>query len=333
MKKVNMLVIAFALFFVSCSKNVLMNIDEDYQSSSHKILYHANMLSDSIMNLSFDISRTNSNESVFSESLAIDFKKKNFQSSVVAAISSKSNVKIPTIELYEMKTICKTIKSMIDREHHDTKQLEKTGKYIMLSYMREQLAKNIICSESGVKVRKMLLSRPMKIEVQKEELEQNQYSSPIYEGYERDLSSFALNSDIIVNVSALKTQIQYDLSKGGDVSIDAQVFKSALESTDMDMITLSELLSNIETYVNKEIPNPSPSWWPDGHTHGCCGNYNGPCYYWHPICYVHDKICKKCSPGWFCLSGCVPDIQEVEPSMPTHIDPNEPIFIFLEDAI
>lgn len=44
----------------------------------------------------------------------------------------------------------------------------------------------------------------------------------------------------------------------------------------------------------------------DGTDCGCCGNYQGQCYYAHPLCAVHDWLCESCSPELFCFSGCVP---------------------------
>ena len=45
--------------------------------------------------------------------------------------------------------------------------------------------------------------------------------------------------------------------------------------------------------------------WLQGTNCGCCGNYNGGCFYAHPICYIHDYLCQSCTPSWFCFSGCV----------------------------
>ena len=47
-------------------------------------------------------------------------------------------------------------------------------------------------------------------------------------------------------------------------------------------------------------------WGLKGSSHGCCGNYAGPCYYAHPICYVHDRLCRCCG-KWWCFGGCKPD--------------------------
>lgn len=50
-----------------------------------------------------------------------------------------------------------------------------------------------------------------------------------------------------------------------------------------------------------------------GSDYGCCGNYKFCCVLKHKLCYVHDKICKNCSPKWFCLPGCHPGAPLVIP--------------------
>jgi len=69
---------------------------------------------------------------------------------------------------------------------------------------------------------------------------------------------------------------------------------------------------DFELLIDNMITNASSGcgWWcllGCGSDHDCCGNYSGCCLYWHPACYVHDKMCKDCEPAWFCLPGCKPD--------------------------
>ena len=39
---------------------------------------------------------------------------------------------------------------------------------------------------------------------------------------------------------------------------------------------------------------------------GCCGSYDGPCWFSNILCYWHDRICICCFSWWFCFSGCRP---------------------------
>lgn len=137
---------------------------------------------------------------------------------------------------------------------------------------------------------------------------QEDFTNTVYEGFNREMSSFDLNEDIILNIADFKSFIQSDpqnsLAKGG------YVFSEILDSESGINLTLQELMIDIEQYKNNHPENIDPvsrSWWPRGSDYGCCGNYRGPCYYWHPVCYIHDKMCTDCTPRWFCFSGCVPD--------------------------
>lgn len=41
----------------------------------------------------------------------------------------------------------------------------------------------------------------------------------------------------------------------------------------------------------------------EGSNHGCCGNYEGCCWYSHDLCLAHDVACLCCD-SWWCLWGC-----------------------------
>lgn len=88
-------------------------------------------------------------------------------------------------------------------------------------------------------------------------------------------------------------------------------------------------LSLLKKSNNKKLSSKGWCLLGQGSSHGCCGNYKGYCYYWHEACYVHDKLCKTCTPRWFCFSGCVPDeiktVKEEDEKVP--FDFNEDIGI------
>ncbi len=132
-----------------------------------------------------------------------------------------------------------------------------------------------------------------------------------HEGFARQLTSFTLSEDVVINIHEIKQKIEedrvYAKNKG------ALFFNDALKRYEYSSITFYDFEQRILEYtINNpdEFEDPvSPAGlrWPRGSDHGCCGNYSGPCYYWHPICWAHDKLCTDCEPGWFCFSGCVPD--------------------------
>lgn len=147
--------------------------------------------------------------------------------------------------------------------------------------------------------------------MQKSETPNTYVSNTVYEGFNRELSSFALTEDLIISVSDIKSEIDKDVEYSKQKGF--LFVKEILNNIDESNISLYELEEKIVEYT---LNNPNdfegePSVlglrWPKGSDYGCCGNYSGPCYYWHTVCFAHDVMCSKCKPRWFCFSGCVPD--------------------------
>lgn len=51
-----------------------------------------------------------------------------------------------------------------------------------------------------------------------------------------------------------------------------------------------------------------------GSDHGCCGNYDGPCYFCSNFCLWHDRVCTQCE-HWHCGPACVPDSKLTSPTL------------------
>lgn len=148
----------------------------------------------------------------------------------------------------------------------------------------------------------------------------------VFEGTALGISPFILNEDIIVNKKALQDELAKDLLQMSSDDKGLYVFQEVLAGMNSSMFTLSDLLREMDDYRKRHPELKSASgWWPSGSSHGCCGNYSGPCLYWHPACYIHDKMCKDCKPTWFCFSGCQPDKAE--------IDIDDKPFILVEELI
>jgi hypothetical protein len=137
-------------------------------------------------------------------------------------------------------------------------------------------------------------------------------SNSIYEGFNRELSGFALKEDLIINVSDYINYINQDPQYAEQKGF---LFVLAIfNNLSTEYISIYELEEEIRVYTllhpeefyGEEDPDTLFKW-PNGSVHGCCGNYSGPCLYWGPLCYVHDKMCPDCEPRWFCLKGCKPD--------------------------
>lgn len=133
-------------------------------------------------------------------------------------------------------------------------------------------------------------------------------SNTVYEGFNRGFSSFSLSEDLIVNVDEFNNTINQNSLAAQQV--EAVFIKEVLSQVNTHNISIFELERNLISFTanNPDLfegdVSESGYRWPKGSDHGCCGNYDGDCMYFHPICYLHDKMCKNCTPRWFCLPGC-----------------------------
>lgn len=129
------------------------------------------------------------------------------------------------------------------------------------------------------------------------------------------MSSFILQENLKLNVKNFLSEINQNpelaIQEGG------YFYKEVLKNITTDEISITELIINLREYT-KNNPNEFDAFgWPKGSSHGCCGNYSEPCLHFHWACYVHDKLFTRCTPRWFCLSGCVPDKKlEAAPYLP-----------------
>ena len=135
-------------------------------------------------------------------------------------------------------------------------------------------------------------------------------TNTVYEGFKKGMSSFIFNEDLEINVQDFINRINEDpvFAKEKGFFFTKEIF----ENKSSPIIYYSELLDDIIKYTADnpekfEGPSYNGFKWPSGSTWGCCGNYSGPCYFYMPVCWVHDVICTNCRPRWFCFSGCVPD--------------------------
>lgn len=136
-------------------------------------------------------------------------------------------------------------------------------------------------------------------------------SNTVYEGFNRGFSSFSLSEDLIVNVDEFNNTINQNSLAAQQV--ESVFIKEVLNQVNSNNISIFELERNLVAYTvnNSDKFEGDVSAlgyrWPKGSDHGCCGNYDGDCVFFHPICYLHDKMCKNCTPRWFCLPGCKVD--------------------------
>ena len=293
----------------------------------HKVHYSASSV-DSTLNFELQISNKNGETEIVSELFSIDLKREKLNEIYSILKERADNKKYKDLSTEEAKNLCFTLQEMIKKKTTDMSLAkintqDVQGLYIGLSFLRRIVAQKVIISGSSrndrASLRKLMSVSPVDPNPNPNPGLQKQIAllsdQTVCEGYLRGQSPFVLNEDIIVNVQSFLNTISQDLAGGQNSDQGLYVFQEVLKNELNSSISYMELLVKIDSYrlqhpeLNEDNPGDinSYSWWPSGGTHGCCGNYNGPCWYWHPWCYVHDKICANCNPRWFCFDGCKPD--------------------------
>ncbi|MGN6495167.1 MAG: hypothetical protein ACTHLE_24480 [Agriterribacter sp.] len=340
MKK-HLIAIAFPLILIvsGCKKNEEKSIlidNHDFKTQNHNIHYAVSLNEDSVIKLNFIINNKE-NSKVFEETLEVDYKRSSFETNIASAL--KNNTQNRALNMGDLKNIIASMKEFTVQQNFSTHSLESDAAYISISFFRQLLKDEVINSPNISDRTKQVFKRSTSIiaphaiskkaagfDPQPQKQVVSAFAKPVYEGYASRLSEFALNEDIIVDVNSFKQQIDADLT---NMSVDDKglyVFQNVLNRISDDQISLLELLAEMDDYVQNDPSAGFSFGWPRGSDHGCCGNYQGPCWYWHPVCYIHDKMCKNCTPKWFCFSGCVPDKDiQLAPI------PSKPIFTFIED--
>jgi|LakMenEpi03Aug12_release.lakeMendotaPanAssembly.Ray.scaffolds.fasta_scaffold441193_2 hypothetical protein len=153
---------------------------------------------------------------------------------------------------------------------------------------------------------------------------QDNNEKTVYEGYNRGMSGFAYSEDILINVKIAIAATNLDLEKAKKegslfiIDILKDIETETISVKELDNLILKYTIANPDKFEGD--PSPENLRWPRGSDHGCCGNYQGPCLYWHSICWVHDKVCLECTPKWFCGPACkygrFPTPCEINPSSP-----------------
>lgn len=125
-----------------------------------------------------------------------------------------------------------------------------------------------------------------------------------YNGYIVGLSPYHAKEDIIINTKNLK---EY-LSAGNArklTSPQVNIIVETLNNYSLSEIALSDLENEVEQDMLKQSKTLKTAWLEGGDC-GCCGNYEGVCWFANDACYIHDYLCQDCKPQWFCFKGCKP---------------------------
>lgn len=327
----------------ACRRSFFDRLPETHlnKTQNEYVVDYQSTLKDSILRFTVEISKKGESTVVVDEAIEIDLKGKKYLKTVYQDLKERSlDNKYSKLTLQEAKDICIALREVIaDHSKSLTPAQLKSpniqGMHMSLSFTRHILKNKLGTSKLALNLNKNKARTSTDIPVDNDDepaLSQPSYAQDVFEGYEVGLSAFVMNEDIIVNRQVFLDVVNQDIAATVQDDQGLYVFQHVLNSITASSFTLKDLLAAIDVYVSLHPENISSGsgdcaggWWPSGHSHGCCGNYSGCCWYWHPACYLHDKICTKCKPRWFCFSGCVPDDA-------TPVDPPKP-FTFVEDAV
>ena len=293
------------MIIVACNKedtqqNILNETEQQvyqekslsFKRRSNELIYIGKLKNQT---LTIDFTINNKEKPVpFHELLEIDISGKDYATDIANSINERANNLAQRYSYSTMDSLSNLVMDMISSETakmNDDEISEMSSQGLFMCYSLIQTTKRIIKNnERKEKSGYYITSTPYEV------------TSTPYEGFQLGLTPFLLNEDININVQNF---IQF-IDNNPDFSKEkgAYVFKEVLETMNETSISAQKLFEEIDIYVDEQSKRrkAAASWWPSGSDHGCCGNYSGPCWYWHPLCYVHDVICTNCEPAWFCLN-------------------------------
>lgn len=304
--------------FIACSNEKLdvQNFSETkffYTKNNFEVSYDGS-IENNHLQINLKINNFKNNKSI-EERFDIDLNNPKFPKEISKQITLKQNKLSNDFTESEIGNLIDVMDNMVDY---------KTAK-MNNSELRDIKTQGLFISNSLIKsISRLILSKKQTLARKKNEklssvintVESNIYiTNTVYVGFEKGLFSFILEEDLKLDVKSFLDEINQNpelaIQEGG------YFYKEVLKNITTDEISITELIINQREYT-KDNPNEFDEFgWPNGSTHGCCGNYSGPCLYFHWACYVHDKICKRCNLRWFCLSGCIPDKElEAVPYLP-----------------
>lgn len=297
MKKIILSLFATLLFF-SCNKEIkdksIRDKEFNYEESNTSIKYKAS-LDENVLLFEFIVNE------LINEKFIIDLNKSNYPQNIADIITSKRSKLINEVSRKDIINLEKIMSNMIEAKINEIKPSEIPNMEVQGLF----ICKSLINSTSRL-LRKTNTSNLKLSSI-------DNYNT-VHEGFIRGMNSFVLNEDFNINVQEYINEIEADtiFAKSKGFLFVHSILVNSIETD----ISMAQLLDRIDNYTQNnpgefEIEpvdgETEPSYWPNGSDHGCCGNYSGPCYYWHPVCWIHDKMCTDCTPSWFCLSGCQVD--------------------------
>lgn len=300
-----------SLVIYSCRKDVKESSDApqkimNFKENKISVAYTSSIVN-GFLNFSIDIKDDESGKSI-KEDFNINTDKTQLSKEISKQITAKQKALSSQFSASEIAKILSTMNNMISSvtvniADDDLLDLNVQGLFMSKSLVQSinrQILKNNQNSSFSVSA---IRNDYMDAEIFT--------SNTVYEGFNRGFSSFSLSEDLIVNVDEFNNSINQNSLSAQQV--ESVFIKDVLNMATTNNISIFELEKNL---VDFTVNNPDKFEgdvsalgyrWPKGSDHGCCGNYDGDCLFFHPICYLHDKMCKNCTPRWLCLPGCKVD--------------------------
>lgn len=235
---------------------------------------------------------------LINEKFDISLQKTKLSNEISNQISLKQNKLSSKFSQSEIDKLVDLMDNMINSVTKDMKNDELKDSKTQGLFMCNSLIKSISrkVKSNNIVIEKNSLGSPAS---RLQNSEASVYiSNTVYEGYEIELSSFALTEDLIINVDNLKNYInldkQYAELKG---FLFVQEILNNISSTEISVYQLENEI--LEYKVNNPdkfegVASKRGFKWPRGSNYGCYGNYSDPCYIWSPVCFVQDAICSTC---------------------------------------
>jgi hypothetical protein len=253
----------------------------EHSTNEVKVQFHGN-ISNNKLSASLDIEKISENKTIILSSLIIDLQEENYKLKINEKLILKAK------EINESNVIDNNdLDKIIEANNHI---LDKYSELLNIEEMKSEETQGFFYFQSIFQI----IKRYRNVHGSAN------YECTTYNGYIVGISPYYAKEDIIINVNDFKHYIQNIQVKVKKETADFIVEAlSTLNDLEVDFKTLENLLDN--TFSDRK-----KAFILSGSDCGCCGNYEGQCWFASANCLVHDLICQSCKPRWFCFSGCKP---------------------------
>ena len=255
-------------------------------SNEYLQLKYTSSVKDGVLNVNLENLNNTSNYQ-----MQLDVKSKGYKLDISNSLEQYSKDWQKEIDPVESKLIAQTILGYVNNYNQpsDFRKEEMQGLFYIMSVF------NAISRHNEISMFKSTNSSPI-VEI------------TAYEGYITGLTPFRAKEDITLNISDFENWLD-NYSGSRLLNRDIKYIKEKING--LQNLSLKEYQNLVHEPLNTQRKSNVSSknvdcWFLCGGDCGCCGNYEGQCYYAHVLCYAHDYLCESCDPGWFCFSGCQP---------------------------